>query len=65
MTAGKDFNLSVKVFDGFSAYPLLLAGQFNSLLPEGLWITGGADSELRKQGAWDPFSLIWPTAHKE
>jgi hypothetical protein len=60
MTRGKEFKLSVSVLDGLSAYPLLIAGQFDSLLPEALWITGRADSELRKLGAWDPSSLIWP-----
>ena len=53
-------SLVVKLFDGFSSYPLLLAGQFDSILPKGLWITGGIESELRKQGAWDPAKLIWP-----
>jgi hypothetical protein len=48
MTQGHETTLLMQFLDGFGAYPLLLAGPIDSLLPDGLWLEGGKDGgELR------------------
>jgi hypothetical protein len=43
LTQGKAASVTVQLLDGFGAYPLVLAGPFESLLPPGVWLMGDAD----------------------
>jgi hypothetical protein len=43
LTQGKAAWVTLQLLDGFDAYPLVLAGPFESLLPPGVWLKGDAD----------------------
>jgi hypothetical protein len=55
VTQGKEANLRLQIFDGFAAYPLVLTGAFDDVLPEAAWLTTDEDSQavLRISGRWE------------
>ena len=49
MTKGHGGTIRYQFLDGFEAYPLMLAGPVDALLPDGVWLEGGEDGgELRR-----------------
>lgn len=53
LTQGREASLEFQILDGFKAYPLMLAGPVESILPAGVWLDGDADGGKLKTNESD------------
>jgi hypothetical protein len=52
---GVDAMITFQALDGYEAYPLVLAGPMDEVLPSAAWLKGGNDSgRLEISGSWEP-----------
>jgi len=49
MTQGHGGTITFQFLDGFEAYPLMLAGPVDVLLPDGVWLEGGKDGGILRR----------------
>jgi hypothetical protein len=55
VTQGKGAALTFQISDGFEAYPMVLGGPFDAVLPRAAWLEGNANGgQLHVKGSWTP-----------